>query len=244
MAINQPTRRRFLFGMMTATTAMTVPSVLARSISDEVPWTAGRAELPPAYPEQRFFTQAERRCVDAITARLIPSDESGPGAREAGVLDFIDSQMAGFYGRGERWYTQGPFQDGFDGQGYQSEYPPAGLYRAAIEALDAHCRDAYGDRPFADLSDSEQDEMLKRMEDGELELDGVSAQAFFNLILDNAIEGFFCDPIYGGNRDMVGWKLVGFPGARYDYRDFLDHNGARIELEPVSLKGRPGWNPA
>ncbi|QRF54236.1 gluconate 2-dehydrogenase subunit 3 family protein (plasmid) [Rhizobium rosettiformans] len=244
MAFDGLKRRQFLSGMMAATTALYVPSALAQSTTGKVPWTPSRADLPPSYPLLRFFTEQERRCVDAIVARLIPSDESGPGAREAGVVDFIDSQMAGFYGRGERWYMQGPFEEGFDGQGYQSEHPPAGLYRAALEAIDAHCRDAYGNRSFADLSEDEQDEILKRMDDGELELDGVSAQAFFDLILDNAIEGFFCDPIYGGNRDMVGWKLVGFPGARYDYRDFLDHNGARIELEPVSLKGRPGWNPA
>ena len=199
--------------------------------------------MPPAYPLLRFFTAAERRCVDAIVSRLIPTDETGAGARDAGVTDFIDSQLAGFYGRGERWYMRGPFADGLDTQGYQSEHPPAGLYRAAIKALDAHCQGTLGNS-FAELPENKQDELLARLEEGELELDGVSAKAFFNMILENAIEGFFSDPIYGGNRDMVGWKLVGFPGARYDYRDFLDHDGAAIAMEPVGLKGRPGWNPA
>src|SRR5690606_25819999 len=97
---------------------------------------------------------------------------------------------------------------------------------------------------FAGLSEELQDEILTRLDDRELELDGVFAKAFFDLVLENAIEGFFCDPIYGGNRDMVGWKLVGFPGARYDYRSFLDHNGAEIRIEPVGLKGRPAWTPA
>ena len=181
--------------------------------------------------------------MDAITARLIPSDEFGAGARDAGVTDFIDSQLAGFYGRGERWYMRGPFADGLETQGYQSEHAPAQLYRAAIEALDAHCEGTEGS-VFAELPEDQQDAILKRIEDGELELDGVSATAFFNLVLENAIEGFFSDPIYGGNRDMAGWKLVGFPGARYDYRDFLDHNGEPITIEPVGLKGRPAWNPA
>lgn len=243
MARGRISRRRFLNWTLLGTTAFLAPAAFARTISGEVPWLPGRASQPPAYPALRFFTAAERRCVDAITARLIPTDETGAGAREAGVTDFIDSQLAGFYGRGERWYMRGPFTDGLDTQGYQSEHPPALLYRAAIEALDAHCEGTAG-WVFAELPENEQDAILKRIEDGELELDGVSATAFFDLVLENAIEGFFSDPVYGGNRDMVGWRLVGFPGARYDYRDYLDHNGGAITIEPVGLKGRPAWNPA
>ncbi|WP_150120478.1 gluconate 2-dehydrogenase subunit 3 family protein, partial [Sulfitobacter sp. HI0027] len=95
---------------------------------------------------------------------------------------------------------------------------------------------------FAALSAAQQDEILKGMDDEEITFDGVSAKAFFDLILKNTIEGYFADPIYGGNRDMVAWHYVGFPGTRYDYRDFVGHNGARIDLPPVSLMGRPGWN--
>jgi len=236
-------RRRFLIRTLLGGSAIVASSALARTLPDEVLWHPGQANTPPAYPQYRFFTEAEWRCVDAMTARLIPSDATGPGAREAGVADFIDSQLAGAYGRGERWYMQGPFAEGFPGQGYQSDQPPAYLYRSAIEALDAHCRDRFGGA-FADLPAERQDEILTRLDDGELQLDGVAAKTFFDLVLENAIEGFFSDPIYGGNRDMVGWKLVGFPGARYDYRDFLDHNGGVITLEPVGLRGRPAWNPA
>lgn len=244
MARNQQTRRRFLRSCLLGTSGLFLSSAVARTITGEMPWLPGRAEVPQAYPGLRFFTEAERRCVDAITARLIPTDASGPGAREAGVVDFIDSQMAGFYGRAERWYMQGPFHEGSDQQGYQSEHPPAELYRQAIKSLDAHCRSVHDNRAFAELSEQDQDAILRRIEDGELELDNVSAEGFLELVMDNAVEGFFCDPIYGGNRDMIGWKLVGFPGARYDYRDFLDHNGERINLEPVGLKGRPAWKPA
>lgn len=180
--------------------------------------------------------------MDALVGRLIPSDDLGPGAREAGVVDFIDNQLAGSYGRGERWYMRGPFADGLETQGYQSEYPPAGLYRAAIAALDDHCRENFDDRVFAELPESEQDAILKRIEEEELEFEDVSATAFFGLLQDNTIEGFFCDPIYGGNRDMVGWRLVGFPGVRYDYRDHLNHNGEAISIEPVGLMGRSSWN--
>ncbi len=212
------------------------------TISKEIPWRPGQAAAPRAFDGARFFTAPERRCIDAITARLIPSDDTGPGAREAGVVDFIDNQLAGFFGRGDRWYMKGPFREGTKEQGYQSEHAPAALYRAAIRALDTHCAKQFGGRAFADLSPDEQDKTLTGLEKGEVKLDGVSAQTFFKLVRENTIEGFFCDPVYGGNRDMVGWRAVGFPGVRYDYRDFLDHNGAAIALEPVGLRGRPGWN--
>lgn len=196
----------------------------------------------PALPDpaQTFFTAAERACVRAISARLIPSDDTGPGANEADVVTFIDRQLAGFYGRGERWYMKGPFHEGTDEQGYQFENPPAGLYRKALAALDEHCRAAHAGA-FADLDATLQDNILAAMEEGNLEFENVSASAFFDLVLDNTIEGFFSDPIYGGNRDMAGWRLVGFPGARYDYRDYLDHDGKRLDIPPVGLAGRPEW---
>ncbi len=158
------------------------------------------------------------------------------------MVDFIDNQLAGSFGRGERWYMKGPFADGLETQGYQSEHAPAALYRAGIAALDNHCRQRFAGRVFAELGEEDQDALLKQIEDEGLEFEDVSATAFFGMLQDNAIEGFFSDPIYGGNRDMVGWKLVGFPGARYDYRDYLDHNGARISIEPVGLSGRPAWS--
>lgn len=235
------TRRHLIATSVLGGASLAAGYAFGRSIHG-VPWVAGQAPVPRSYPDARFFTEAERRCVDALVARLIPSDDSGPGAREAGVAEFIDSQLAGSYGRGERWYMRPPFREGTEQQGYQSEHAPAQLYRTAIASLDGYCRDRFDGQDFAGIPEAEQDAILKRIEDGELELDGVPAAAFFGLLRANTIEGFFCDPIYGGNRDMVGWKLVGFPGARYDYRDFLDHGGKAISLEPVGLGGRPAWS--
>jgi gluconate 2-dehydrogenase gamma chain len=234
-------RRALVLGALLGSTAI-ASAAWARTIKG-IPWTPGAPQLAPrGFDAARFFTDAERRCVDAIVARLIPSDDRGPGAREANVVGFIDNQLAGFYGRGQRWYMQGPFPEGGDTQDYQSEHAPAQLYRNAIAALDEHCRQTANGRRFAELPENEQDDLLKRMEEGELKLPGVPAKTFFKIVLENAIEGFFCDPLYGGNRDMVGWRLVGFPGARYDYRDFLAHDGAPIAIEPVGLMGRPAWN--
>lgn len=241
--VRSPTSRRaFLTSLLFGSTALFGSGALARTISSSIPWSPGFADVPQGLQVSRFFTTDERECVAAIAARLIPSDDSGPGARDAGVVDFIDSQLAGFYGRGERWYMRGPFQPGTDEQGFQSELAPAALYRRAVASLDKICRAQFAGRRFADIAEHEQDEILKKLEDGEIALDDAPAKTFFTLVRENTIEGFFCDPIYGGNRNMVGWRLVGFPGARYDYRDFLDHNGSPIEIEPVGLAGRPAWN--
>ncbi|QRI66053.1 gluconate 2-dehydrogenase subunit 3 family protein [Shinella sp. PSBB067] len=225
---------------MLASAAIAAPA-FGRTISG-IPWVPGLADRPAVPdPARTFFTAAERACVRAISARLIPSDDTGPGADEADVVTFIDRQLAGFFGRGERWYMKGPFSKGTDEQGYQSESPPAGLYRKALAALDAHCRGSHDGKAFDELDAGVQDDILAAMEDGELEFEGVAAPAFFALVLENTIEGFFSDPIYGGNRDMAGWRLVGFPGARYDYRDYLDHDGKRLDIPPVGLAGRSEW---
>ena len=242
MAQGGLTRRHLFAASLVGGASLLASTSLARTIAGGIPWVAGMDPEPRGFDGLRFLTDAERRCVDAIVSRLIPTDDAGPGAREAGVIDFIDNQLAGQFGRGERWYMRGPFVEGTEQQGYQSEQTPAELNRAAIESLDKYSRDRFDGKVFAELPEAEQDAILKRMDEGELELDGVSASAYFSMVHENAIEGFFCDPIYGGNRDMIGWRYVGFPGARYDYRDFLDHNGSAIPLEPVSLKGRPGWN--
>lgn len=242
MAAARFSRRQVLAAALLGGTSVLASPGGARTIASGIPWVPGMAPAPRGFDGARFLTDAERRCVDALVSRLIPSDDTGPGALEAGVTDFIDNQLAGSFGRGERWYMKGPFAEGLKTQGYQSEHTPAALYRVAIAALDAHCGAQFGGKVFAELSDEEQDAMLKRLEEGEIEFEGVSASAFFSLLQDNTIEGFFCDPIYGGNRGMVGWKLVGFPGARYDYRPYLDHDGARIDIEPVGLSGRPAWN--
>lgn len=240
-----PSRRQIVGYLLTAGTALFAPGgVLGAEFGRGMgmPWRPLRGEVP-YYGTQpgRFFLPHERNAIAAICARLIPSGDDGPGATEADVVSFIDRQMAGFYGRAQHWYMQGPFRKGTATQGYQSEHPPARLYRLALAELDLHCRAERGG-PFVDLGEAQQDEILHAMDRRKITFGRVSAKTFFDLILENTIEGFFADPIYGGNRDMVAWRYVGFPGARYDYRDFVHHNGAAISLAPVGLTGRPGWN--
>jgi gluconate 2-dehydrogenase gamma chain len=208
-----------------------------------MPWAPGVADRPDTLDERPgylFFTPAEAAFIEAATARLIPNDELGPGAVEAGVPRFIDRQLAGLYGHGDHFYLKAPNPKGEPTQGWQMG-SPADVYRAAISAVDRYTADAKG-KPFAALSADDQDAVLKSLEKGEAELKGpVSAKSFFDLLLQNTMEGFFADPIYGGNRDMAGWKLIGFPGARYDYRDFVGKHGEPYPLPPVGLMGRSDW---
>ena len=80
------------------------------------------------------------------------------------------------------------------------------------------------------------------MENGSLRLQGTSATPFFEILLQDTLYGFFADPVYGGNRDMAGWRMIGFPGARYDFRDWVERHNERYPLPPVGITGRPEWN--
>ena len=97
-------------------------------------------------------------------------------------------------------------------------------------------------RAFASLIDADKDAVIGGLESGSAKLDGVDGQAFFKLLLANTREGFFADPIYGGNRDMCAWRMIGYPGARYDYRDWVHRHNERYPHPPVSFMGRADWN--
>ena len=186
-----------------------------------------------------YFTAVEFTWVEAAAARLIPNDELGPGAKEAGVATFIDRQLAGPYGRAETWYMQGPWREGTKEQGYQLKLTPAQLYRTAIADVDAWCA-KNGKRPFAELAAAEQDKLLHDLEDGHIQLERAPAKDFFSMLLQNTVEGFLADPMYGGNRDFIGWNLIGFPGPRYNYVNEIEQYGKRYAMAPVGLLGRDG----
>jgi gluconate 2-dehydrogenase gamma chain len=240
-------RRQLLSASALVGSTLVIDRASARSISGEVPWEPGKANTPPPIENPNpghFFTPDEGAFVDAAVSRFIPNDDLGPGAKEAGVTVFIDSQLAGPYGKGSDWYMQGPWEHGTKTQGYQSRRGPAELYRAAIKAIDDYCKGKYSGKSFAALAPGQQDDVLKGVEGGNIKFKNVDGKTFFKLFLQNTTEGFFSDPIYGGNRDMVGWKLIGFPGARYDYRPYVKKHNQKLGLAPVGIKGRPKWTPS
>jgi gluconate 2-dehydrogenase gamma chain len=184
-----------------------------------------------------FFTEDEVAFVEAAVARLIPADELGPGALEAGVPYFIDQQLAGAYGAGARFYSEGPFGARTPFQGYQWPLSPAQLYQVGIAATDQYCEQTYKKR-FAKLDPKQQDEVLKGLQGiaGAVDLKEIPGTAFFTQLLSDAKDGFFADPVYGGNKDMVGWKLVGFPGVAADYSEQIARHNQPYLVQPVDMR--------
>ena len=134
-------------------------------------------------------------------------------------------------------YNRPPFMPGTKQQGPQSADGPAATYRKALAALDQIASRSFGGKRFADLADEQKDELLKSIEDGKTKLEGVDGKSFFDADHQGHAEGFFADPIYGGNRDMVAWKMIGYPGARYNYLDWVDRHNERFPLPPVEHHG-------
>lgn len=181
-----------------------------------------------------FFTPPESAFIEAAVARLIPADGLGPGAKEAGVAYFIDQQLNGAFGAAAHTYMQGPYDPGTPAQGFQLGMTPAQMYRVGIAAVDAACQKQYG-KTFAQLATSQRDAVLGALETGKLAFDAYPPSAFFDLLMQNTVEGFFADPIYGGNRDKMGWKLIGYPGVAAAYLSTITQYGKPYNVEPVSL---------
>jgi gluconate 2-dehydrogenase gamma chain len=203
------------------------------------PHVSNHPDTHPGNPTSTFFNPEQRAFVEAATERLIPDEEDGLGARGAAVAVFIDRQLAGPYGRAERWYMQGPWATGLPEQGYQLKLTPGELYRTATRDVNAWCLKNHG-KDFAALSGVEQDEVLHGLESGEIELGDVPAKVFFTMLWNNTVEGFLSDPMYGGNRNFTGWNLVGFPGPRYNYSNDIEQYGKPYTLPTVGILGRDG----
>ncbi len=234
------TRRQLLAG--TAFVVMS-RSAFGHTVAGTLPWRPGEVYPPRAVRPGgwMFFTPEEAATVEAMVDRFIPADELGPGGKQSGCAVFIDRQLAGPYGSNDGLYMEGPFPPNpLPTQGLQSPLSPREQYRRGLAALAAYCKSHFAGRGFAQLSAAEQERLLTGMEKATIVLPGWSAKGLFGTVLANTMEGFFADPIYGGNRDMAGWKLVGFPGTRYDFRDVMARPNQPYTLPPVSLQGRDG----
>lgn len=220
-------------------------------------WKIGKPPIDPDATDRLFFTEHEWETVDALSARIIPTDHD-PGAREARVVLFIDRYLSG---------TDYVFAAA-DGSGFlEIEGKPAATWKQRIEAmqttyregiaeLDAICEKEFG-AAFIGLGEDQQDEALVKLS-GEPKpepvklgtrnpsgtfLQGVSdaGMGFWDAILLHTRQGFYGDPAYGGNKDQVSWKMIGFPGPEslaatndcsYSVRDHFVHDVAWQDLIP------------
>lgn len=180
-----------------------------------------------------FFTANEAAFIEPAVDRLIPPDALGPSAREAGVPRYMDMQLAGAWGAGEKLYRSGPWQSGTPQQGYQLPYTPAELFRNALRGIAMDLQKQ--GRNFSQMDGSAQDAYLTRLQNGNFDLEGVPARTFFESLLAMTIEGYFSDPVYGGNMGMSAWAMIGFPGAYGNYYDLVDRHGIAFNVPPRSL---------
>ncbi|MDH2248531.1 gluconate 2-dehydrogenase subunit 3 family protein [Pseudomonas sp. GD03855] len=237
---NGLTRRKLLTASAATVAAGVAATAKAVTINGVPQWLPFDHNGPLHYEAKgwQFFTIEEAREVEAIVERLIPADDLSVSGKEAGCAAFIDRQLAGHYGRYERLYKHGPFVPGIEPT---SELVPAERYRVGLAQLGGYCQEAFGKR-FSELGGDQRDDVLKKMESGDIVFEGIESKVFFEQILQNTMEGFFADPIYGGNRDMVSWKMLGFPGARYDYRPYIDRHNEKLDLIPLSIIGSSSWS--
>lgn len=230
---------------------------------------SGQGEMQGA--DQRpatFFNIHEAATVDALVSRILPGSDDDPGAHEAGVVFYIDRTLGGTnLGYTRKTYTQGPFpvveeepvsveasslrdiydyvsvpSDQISRYGFQSVLSPQEVYRRGIEFVDAYAQSQY-QQDFVDLSAEQQDQVLTDMdEDTATGFEGPSARAFFTQLRNDTIEGMFSDPMYGGNRNLVGWTLIGYPGAQRNYTpdDIMNPNFTRSPQSLAQLMANEG----
>jgi gluconate 2-dehydrogenase gamma chain len=213
-------------------------AIAATGIAAAVPVLAAdnrRRLASGAAPEYFYLTLEEAAFLAAFVDELIPADDF-PAASEVGVVEFIDLQLATGYGEGDRLYLDGPHEPGTESQGYQLGMTPAQLYREAIRGIDASLDGA----SFATLPPAARQEVIRALEAGDRDAGDVPGKRFFTEVRQNTIEGYFADPVYGGNRDAMGWRMVGFPGAHAYYLTEVDRHNMAYERKPTGIAYRPG----
>lgn len=218
-------------------------------------------ETPPAPGVLRFFTAHEARTVEALAARILPSGPDGFGAREAGVLNYVDYLLAQEDAFGQPIYRRPPYARAYEGEapsappanessgdglvlwvkkedlrryGFQSALDPREIYRRGLSALD-RCAQTASAADFADLPPDAQDELVGALAaDAAAGFDEPGARAFFETVEEHTIEGAFSDPQYGGNRNKIGWQAIRYPAAQRTYSTD-DIKNAEFDLAPQAL---------
>ena len=233
MAENHVPRRSFLKGAGAAGAA--AATVLAGGLTACSEEKAVAAAPPPA-PEPRLtLTQTEADFLSAAYDAIIPADALSPSGTDCGCVTYIDRQLAGAWGNGARMYRNGPFFQGKPEYGYQLPLTPREFFTAGITAANAWSTKTYG-KTFDRLSPTDRAAALTAMEQGKAEFASFDSKLFFETVLQSAMEGFFADPMYGGNKNKVSWKMVGYPGLPATWASKAEeYRGKKVTIEPQSI---------
>lgn len=223
-------RRTFLKSAV-AGTAVAATTALPQVA--EAQQAAPAAGQPAAYT---YLNLEEQAFIEAVVDHMIPADELTPKGTDIGINIFIDRALASGWGKGDRLYMQGPWKTGTPNQGYQLPLTPAQLYRAGIPAANAYCVKTYG-KSFDKITEAQREEFLMAWRGGKVTFEnGPPARVFFNMLYQNVMQGMFSDPVYGGNRDKAGWKMIGFPGIiAVHYQNVEKFRDKAYVVNPVSI---------
>jgi gluconate 2-dehydrogenase gamma chain len=232
MAGNEVPRRDFL-----KTAGLGTAAALAGAVPAAAPASVAAPATQASEPEVWLaLTPTEQAFVKAAVDTIIPADDLTPSGSDCGLAIFIDRQLAGGFGNGARLYRQGPFVAGKPELGYQLALSPREFFRVGIVAANEWATKTYG-KEFDRLTPVQREEALKAMETGKAAFDaGFTSAFFFENFLQLTMEGFFADPMYGGNRDKIAWKMIGFPGLPASYRDEIKtYFNKKYDKGPLSI---------
>ncbi|AQU78153.1 MULTISPECIES: gluconate 2-dehydrogenase subunit 3 family protein [Planococcus] len=180
-----------------------------------------------------FKSMADFEVLSQATERIFPEDDLGPGAIGLAVPYFIDNQLAGSYGENSKEYMQAPFAQGEPTQGYQSRLKRNEMFIQGIQLMQEEADSRFKTK-FVDLEGEQMDEILTAFQENEIKMRGVESQFFFRLLRQATLEGAYADPIYGGNANMDGWQMKGFPGHQLAYIKDIESEDF-VEIKPKSL---------
>jgi gluconate 2-dehydrogenase gamma chain len=229
-----PDRRRFLKGVGVA--AASFPGLIVAgdgqatpSATDPAPRTNPQPNSAPTASGgdgYQILSLDEAAFTEALVDHMWPKDPFSPSGTEIGLATFVDRQLAGAFGQGDRLYSQGPFRKGKPQHGYQLPLTPAEYYRAGVEAAAAACARRFH-RDFDKLTSEEREQFLQDLAAGNLAGGSLDLAAWFNGLVYPLFErAAFADPIYGGNRDKTAWRMIGYPGLPAAYsQDVVRYRG-------------------
>lgn len=241
--VENSTRRTFLknsgFALGGLVVGGTVGGLLGTNKENEN--TETKSTEPVANPNVAlmFFYPAEYETTTAAAERIFPKNKLGPGAADLNVGIYIDHQLANRWGVNARDYRHGPFYDPAPTQGDQVKILRNDLFRLGLNGLDDYSNKNYQSK-FTNLEAADQDEVLIAFENGKgPSLSGVSSSNFFRLLRQLTMEGIYADPMYGGNKEMQGWRMRKYPGTRMSFVEEIKSDKF-IEMDQQSLHSHMG----
>src|SRR5438067_1111479 len=235
MADNEVPRRSFLKGAGAAGTlaATALAGALPRAAEAQTP--PAQPAAPPAPEPLLTLTADEAAFFSAAYDAIIPADRLSPSGSDCGLVTYIDRQLAGAWGNGARLYRNGPFFPAKAEYGYQRPLTPREYFAAGIRAANAWSQKTYG-KSFDRLTPAQRNAALTAMENGSAVFEQFDAKPFFEALLQSAMEGFFADPVYGGNRNKVSWKVERYPGLPATWAAKAEAlRGKKVNIEPQSI---------